>query len=96
MAAGKNKTTENESSVTGFLDSVEKEIRRKDAFELLKIFELVTKEKPKMWGSSIIGYGKYHYKYESGREGDFMKIGFSPRKQNMTIYLGFPQIYIIY
>lgn len=81
-----NKTTENKGNVKDFLNTVEKDIRRNDAFELLKIFKSVTGETPKMWGTSIVGYGKYHYKYESGREGDFMKIGFSPRIQKMTIY----------
>lgn len=86
MATAKNKTAENNKSVIDFLNSVEIELRRNDAFKMLKIFKSITNEQPKMWGNSIVGYGKYHYKYESGREGDFMKIGFSPRKQNMTIY----------
>jgi len=86
MANAKNKTVENKGNVNDFLNSIEKEVRRNDAFELLGIFKTIINEPPKMWGNSIVGYGKYHYKYDSGREGDFMKIGFSPRKQNMTIY----------
>ncbi len=81
------KTKVNDASVPGFLNSVEDEQKRKDSFEILKIMTQVTKEEPKMWGSSIIGFGSYHYKGASGREGDWMQIGFSPRKQNLTLYL---------
>lgn len=70
-----------------FLQGVENEQRRKDALELLQLMSDVTGEQPKMWGSSIVGFGEYHYKYDSGREGDFMKVGFSPRKQNSTLYI---------
>ena len=81
------KTKVNEASVEGFLNSVKDEQARADCFEILKVMKQVTKEEPKMWGSSIIGFGSYHYKGASGREGDWMLTGFSPRKQNLTLYL---------
>ena len=81
------KTKVNEASVEGFLNSVADEQARKDSFEILKMMKQVTKEEPKMWGASIVGFGSYHYKGASGREGDWMLIGFSPRKQNLTLYL---------
>ena len=81
------KTKVNEASVTDFLNNIDEEQKRKDCFEIVRVMEQVTKEKPKMWGSSIIGFGSYHYKYETGREGDMMKVGFSPRKQNITLYI---------
>ena len=82
------KTKVNETSVAEFLSTVEGEQKRKDCFEILKIMKHVTKKEPKMWGPAIIGFGSYHYKYESGREGDMPQIGFSPRKQNLTLYIG--------
>ena len=82
------KTKVNNASVTEFLNRVADEQKRKDSFELVKIMKQVTKEKPKMWGPSIVGFGSYHYKGASGREGDWMLTGFSPRKQNLTLYLG--------
>ena len=81
------KTKVNEASVEGFLNSVADEQARKDSFEILKIMKQVTKEEPKMWGASIVGFGSYHYKGASGREGDWMLTGFSPRKQNLTLYV---------
>lgn len=81
------KTKVNDASVEKFLHTVKEDERKKECFHLLTLFEEVTKEKPKMWGASIIGYGSYHYKYATGREGDWMKTGFSPRKQNLTIYI---------
>lgn len=81
------KTKVNEASVADFINSVEDEQKRKDSFEILKMMEQATKERPKMWGTSIIGFGTHHYKYESGREGDFLITGFSPRKQNITLYI---------
>ena len=82
------KTTVNNSSVDDFLNAVNDEIKRKDSFALLEIFSRITGEKPKMWGSSIIGFGQYHYKSErSSQEGDWMLTGFSPRKQNLTLYI---------
>ena len=87
------KTKVNNASVKDFLNSIENEQIRKDCFEISKMMEGVTKAKPKMWGPSIVGFGDYHYIYESGREGDSAIIGFSPRKQNITIYIadGFAQ-----
>lgn len=82
-----NKTQPNNSNVNAFLDSVAEDKKRADSFKLLKIMQEITNESPKMWGSSIIGFGNYHYKYESGREGDFFIVGFSPRKQNLTLYI---------
>ena len=87
MAKYELKTKRNNSSVKDFIDSVENDIRRKDSKEVLKIMKEVTSEKPVMWGSSIIGFGTYHYKYKSGQEGDWPIVGFSPRKQNLTIYI---------
>ncbi len=81
------KTRVNEASVTGFLNSIEDEQKRNDSFEIARMMEKITKEEPKMWGASIVGFGSYHYKYESGREGDMLTIGFSPRKQNITLYI---------
>jgi hypothetical protein len=81
-------TRVNEASVEEFLSKVENEQKRKDSFEIIKIMKQVTKKEPKMWGPAIIGFGSYHYKYESGREGDMPQIAFSPRKQNITLYIG--------
>jgi hypothetical protein len=87
MAKAELKTKVNDASVTKFLNSVADEQKRNDCFEILKMMEHITKEEPKMWGSSIVGFGSYHYKGKSGREGDWMLTGFSPRKQNLTLYL---------
>jgi hypothetical protein len=81
------KTRVNEASVEDFLNSVADEQARKDSFEVLEMMKQVTKEEPKMWGASIVGFGSYHYKGASGREGDWFLTGFSPRKQNFTLYL---------
>lgn len=82
------KTKVNDASVEDFLNAVPDEGKRKDSFALLKLFEEVTGEKPKMWGTSIIGFGQYHYKSEhSSQEGDWPLTGFSPRKQALTLYL---------
>lgn len=82
------KTQKNAASATEFIDKVEDEKKRQDAHSLLKIFTEATKEKPVMWGSSIIGFGQYHYKSDrSKQEGDWPLTGFSPRKQNITIYI---------
>lgn len=81
------KTTPTKASVTSFINAVENETRRKDAKTILALMKKLTGDKPVMWGPSIIGFGKYHYKYESGREGDFMLVGFSPRKANMVLYV---------
>lgn len=81
------KTTPNELSVDDFIDAIESEQKRDDSRALLKIMKEITGDAPTMWGTSIIGFGKYHFRYESGREGDWMVAGFSPRKQNLTIYM---------
>ena len=81
------KTKKNRASVSKFIRGVEDEQKRKDSKELVKIFTGVTKEKPAMWGTSIIGFGEYHYKYKSGQEGDWMLTGFSPRKQQISLYM---------
>ncbi len=80
-------TVPTRASVAKFIDAVENETRRKDAKTLLAMMKKVTGEKAVMWGPSIIGFGKYHYKYESGREGDMCLVGFSPRKANMVLYV---------
>jgi hypothetical protein len=82
-----NKTQPTRLSVSEFLSGIEDERRRRDAKALDKLFRGITGEKPVLWGPSIVGYGSYHYKYDSGREGDSMRIGFSPRKQNLTLYI---------
>lgn len=82
------KTKENDANVEDFIKSVKDEQKIKDSFQLLKLFVEETGEKPKMWGSSIIGFGKYHYKSaRSSQEGDWPLIGFSPRKQALTVYI---------
>lgn len=85
MAELKNQPSKD--SVDYFLKNIEDEQKQKDCFELLKMFSNITKCKPVLWGKSIVGFGKYHYKYESGREGDWFITGFSPRKQNISIYI---------
>jgi hypothetical protein len=81
-----NKTTPTDQSVEDFLNGIADEQKRNDSFTLLGLMREVTGMEPQMWGSSIVGFGSYHYKYESGREGDTILAGFSPRKQNLTIY----------
>jgi len=81
------KTKKNKSSVMNFINSIDHEGKRKDAMEILEMMRKITGEQPKMWGSSIIGFGDLHYKYASGREGDWFKCGFSPRKANISMYL---------
>ena len=82
------KTKPTASSVADFIDSNASEQKRKDSYVILKLMEKATGEKPKMWGSSIIGFGDVRYKSPaSGREVDWFKIGFSPRKANLTVYL---------
>jgi len=81
------KTKKNGASVEDFLNFIVDEQKRKDCFEIAKMMEKATKQKPKMWGPSIVGFGEYHYVYASGHEGDMCKIGFSPRTQNITLYL---------
>jgi len=81
------KTQKNDGDVIAFLNSVAHEKRRTDSFKVLELMKEVTGETPKMWGNSIIGFGQYHYKYASGREGDWFLTGFSPRKQSLTLYI---------
>ena len=81
------KTKPNKLSVEKFLNSIKDEQKRKDSFQVLEMMKKITKEEPIMWGTSIVGFGKYHYKYASGREGDWFLTGFSPRKQNLTLYI---------
>jgi hypothetical protein len=87
------KTKKNNASVTDFLNSVADEQRRNDAFTVLAFMRKAAQAEPSMWGDSIVGFGSYHYKYASGQEGDWFPIGFSPRKQNLTLYImgGFEQ-----
>jgi len=82
-----NKTRPNTASVTSFLDSVEDEIQRWDSYTLVRVMKGITGEEPVMWGPSIVGFGSYHFKYDSGREGDMILTGFSPRKQNLSLYI---------
>ena len=82
-----NITQENDADVIAFIESVPQERRREEAHILLELLGRVSGLPAKMWGASIIGFGNYHYKYASGREGDFMRIGFSPRKANMSVYI---------
>ena len=82
-----NKTQKTGASVDGFLAAVEHPRRREDGRALLRMMREVTGLEPDMWGSSIVGFGDYHYRYESGREGDFFLVGFSPRKQSLSLYL---------
>jgi len=82
-----NKTTENDSSVPDFLNTIPDENKRADCFNLSDILSLTTGFKAKMWGNAIVGFGSYQYKYESGREGDAPLAGFSPRKDAIVLYL---------
>lgn len=81
------KTRPSESSVEDFIAGVNDETVRDDCFALIKLMKKITNEPPKLWGGSIVGFGKYHYKYESGHEGYSCLTGFSPRKQNISLYI---------
>ena len=81
------KTKQTEASVKEFLNKISDKARRDDCFAIAKMMEEATGAKPKMWGPSIVGFGTFHYKYASGREGDWMLTGFSPRKNDLTLYL---------
>jgi hypothetical protein len=87
------KTKINDASVEKFLKTIPDEKKRQDSFAILDMMKDVTGEEPKMWGTSIIGFGTYRYKYASGMEADWLRIGFSPRKQNLSLYImsGFQQ-----
>ncbi len=82
-----NKTKANDASVEEFLNAVPDEKKRADSFRLVQIMREETGEEPVMWGDAIVGFGSYHYKYASGREGDAPLIGFSPRKANLALYI---------
>jgi hypothetical protein len=81
------KTQKNKLSVKRFLDSIEEPVKRKDCKTLENLMARITGCKAEMWGSSIVGFGSYHYTYDSGREGDWFLCGFAPRKQALTIYI---------
>jgi hypothetical protein len=83
------KTQPSDESVQAFIDSIAGEQRREECQTVLELMREVTGEEPRMWGESIVGFGQYHYKYASGREGDWFEVGFSPRKRNLTIYLNY-------
>jgi hypothetical protein len=80
------KTKLNAARVEGFLNKIADENRRKDCFAIMKLMKSAAKAEPKMWGAAIVGFGEVHLKYESGRELDWFQFGFSPRKQNLTLY----------
>jgi hypothetical protein len=81
-----NRTKPTTASVTAYIDALTDPIRRSDAKELIQLMRRVSGEKPKLWGPSIVGFGQYHYRYESGREGDMPLVGFSPRKAALVLY----------
>ena len=81
------KTQENDASVDDYLNSVEDEKKREASFKVKELMEDVTGEEARMWGDSIVGFGHYNYKYASGREGEWMLVGFAPRKRNLTLYI---------
>ncbi len=82
-----NKTKPTDASVEAYLAAIEDEARRKDCSKLVELMSKVTKRKPQMWDDSIVGFGSYHYKYKSGREGDWCLTGFSSRKVDISVYL---------
>ncbi len=82
-----NQTRPTGASVSEFLSTVQNDVRRRDAQTVLAMMRRVTGVEPQMWGPAIIGFGSIHYRYESGREGDMPRIGFSPRKQNLALYV---------
>jgi len=86
MAKAELKTKKNESSVEDFLNGIKDNVQRADSIAIVKMMQKATGDKPKMWGAAIIGFGNVKLKYDSGRELDWMKIGFSPRKANLTLY----------
>lgn len=81
------KTAPNNKDVEVFLNQIENETKKADSFSLLNMLKKISGESPVMWGDSIVGFGKYHYVYDSGREGDMFLTGFSPRKQNIVVYI---------
>ena len=91
------KTKENKNSVSAFFAGIPDPQRRQDALAVAAMMKAATRTEPKMWGATIVGYGSQHYRYASGREGDWFRIGFSPRKEALTIYItssfeGYPEL----
>lgn len=82
-----NKTVAGDASVGDFIDMIEDRQKRDDCRQMLELMREITGHEPRMWGSSIVGFGRYHYRYESGREGSFFLTGFSPRKSAFTVYV---------
>src|SRR6185503_18955568 len=80
-------TKKTDESFAKFLNAIQDEGKRKDCFAIAEMMKNISKCEPKMWGTAIVGFGTYHYKYESGHEGDMCMIGFSPRKQSITLYI---------
>ena len=87
MPRSQNKTTVTGEDVTAFIDGIKDDTRRQEVKKVVARMKRATKAPPKMWGSSIIGFGHYHYKYATGREGDWCVTGLSPRKENLTVYI---------
>ena len=87
------KTKPTQQNVDTFLQSLPDECKRQDCFTLLEMMQQISGKEAQMWGDSIVGFGAYHYHYATGREGDWFQVGFSPRKQNLTVYIttGFEQ-----
>jgi hypothetical protein len=81
------KTKQTDSSVQAYFEAIEDEQRRQDCMAIAEIMRRVTKEEPRMWGTSIVGFGSYHYKYESGHEGDSCVVGFASRKSDISVYI---------
>lgn len=81
------KTKQTDQSVEALLNGIKVDKKRQDSFAILELMKQVTGKEPKMWGDSLVGFGNYHYKYASGREGDWFLVGFSPRKQNLALYI---------
>ncbi|WP_127557395.1 DUF1801 domain-containing protein [Saccharospirillum alexandrii] len=82
-----NKTQPTSTSIAEFIESLDDERRQAECNQLIDLMREESGEEPVLWGPAIIGFGQYHYRYDSGREGDFMQVGFSPRKQNLSIYI---------
>ena len=87
MSENSNKTQFNDAAVTAFLDAAPDERKRRDSYVILEMMREISGEEPRMYGTSIVGFGNVHYQYESGREGDMPVVAFSPRKQNLTLYI---------
>lgn len=87
MAKAENKTQPTSISVAEFIRSLDDEKRQHECEQIIQLMQEESGCEPVMWGAAIIGFGQYHYRYDSGREGDFMRIGFSPRKQNLSLYI---------